>query len=101
HRADVLARDPEIHLGNLRTRHPLGILQRLSDRARRLLDVSDDAAAHAGRARLADAEHLNARMLRQVADDFGDDGGRLRGTDVESGDEAFRVHGNLAITWSR
>ena len=101
HRLHVLAGDAGVHLGDLRARHPLGVLQRLPDRARRLLDVGDDAAAHARRARLADAEDLDGRMLRQVADDFGDDGGRLGRADVESGDEAFRIHCSLAITWSR
>ena len=101
HRLHVLAGDAGVHVGDRRARHALGVLQRLADRARRLLDVGHDAAAHAGRARLADAEHLDRRMLRQVADDLGDDGGRLGRADVESGDEAFRVHGNLAITWSR
>ena len=48
---------------DLRARHPLGVLQRLPDRARRLLDVGDDAAAQPGRARLADAEHLDRRVL--------------------------------------
>ena len=86
---------------HLRAGHALGVLHRFANRARRLLDVGHDAAAHAGRARLPDAEHLDRRMLRQIALDFGDDGGRLRGPDVESRDEAFRIHWSLAITWSR
>jgi hypothetical protein len=36
-----------------------------------------------------------------MVDDFGDDGGRLRRPDIESGDEAVGGHGTLAITWSR
>ncbi len=39
---------------------------------------------------------LMRRVLRQVADDLGDDGGRLGGADVESGDEAVGIHGGKA-----
>ena len=81
---------PAVHILDVRARHPLGVLHRFPDRARGLFDVGHDAAAHAGRARLPDAEHFDRRVLRQVAVDFGDDGGRLRRPDVESSDEAFR-----------
>ena len=101
HRLHVLAGDPGVDVGDRRARHPFGVLQRLPDRPRRLLDVAHDAAAHAGRPRLPDPQHLDGGVLREIADDFGDDGGRLGRADVQSCDEAFRVHGNLAITWSR
>src|SRR4051812_21794894 len=100
HCLDVLAGDPGVELLHLRPGHPLRILQRLTNRARRLLDVGNDAASHTRGTRLADAEELDRGMLRQIARRFGDDGGRLGGPDVESRDEAFRIHGSLAMTWS-
>ena len=101
HRADMFAGDAEVDLGDLRAGHPLSVLERLPNGAGGFLDVGNDTAAHARGACLADAEHLDGRMLGQVADDFGDDSGRLGRANIQSGDEAVRVHGNLAITWSR
>ena len=101
HRLHVLARDPRVHVVHLHAGHALGVLDGFADRARRFLDVRHDAAAHPCRARLTDAQHFDRWMLRQIADDFADDGGRFRGAEVESGDEAIRIHWSRAITWSR
>ena len=92
HRLDVLTGDARVDLLHLRARHALGVLHRLANRARRLLDVGDDAAAHARGPRLSDPQHLDGGMPGKIALDFGDDGGGLRRPDVESRDEAFRIH---------
>ncbi len=100
HRLHVLAGDADIAGVDLHASHLLGVAHRLADRLRRFLDVGDDAAPNSGRACLTDAENLDARMTRQVADDLRDDGGRLGGSDIQSGDQAFNVHGRRAMTRS-
>ncbi len=101
HGLDVLPGDARVHLIHARARHALGVLERLADRARRFLDVGDDAAAHPRGARLPDTENSDRGMLRKVADDLGDHGGRFSRADVEARDEAFGVHWTLAMTCSR
>jgi len=101
HRANMLAGDAGIDIRDLRACHALGVLQRLADGACGLLDVGDDAAPHAGGTGLANAEHLDRRATLRGAHHLADDGGGASGPDVESGDETVRVHGSLAITWSR
>jgi hypothetical protein len=64
HRLDVFARDAGVDFLHLRAGHAFGVLHRFPNRACRLLDVGDDATAHAGRARLPDAEDLDRRVLR-------------------------------------
>jgi hypothetical protein len=92
HRLHMLAGDARIQLVHLSARHAFRILERLADRARRLLDVGHDAASHARGACLPDAQHFQRRTFRQLTDDFTDDGGRLRGADVDAGDESVGVH---------
>ena len=102
HRLHVLAGDADIHRVDLGAGHSFGVGEGLADRARRFLDVADDAAAEPRRARLSDAEDLHHRVARQLANDFRDQRGGLRAPDVEPGN---KVHGFghciLAMTWSR
>ena len=86
-RRHVLAGDPARDAAHLRPRHPLGVAHRGHDRPRRLIDVADHAAPHAGIPRQAHAEHLRHRRARQVADHFGDHRARLRAAEVEPGHE--------------
>src|SRR5258706_4391312 len=93
HRAHVLAGDAGIDRIDLGARHPFRVFDRFLDRARGLLDVGDDAAAKARRARLPDAEDLQRwRALAVTADCLGDQGGRLGGTNVQASDDSFGVH---------
>src|SRR5688500_12046169 len=102
HRLHVFARDARVHLVHLHAPHAFRVLNRLANGARGLLDVGHDATTHPGGPGLADPQHFQGRMLREIADDFADDGGRLRGADVEAGYDAVGVHwGIRAITWSR
>src|SRR5262249_2880157 len=90
-RLNMLSRDSGVYLLHLHAGHPLRILQCLTNRARGLLDVGDDAASHARRPRLPDAEHFRGRMFWRITHRFDDDGGGFGGPDVESNDEAVGI----------
>jgi hypothetical protein len=92
HRLHVLAGDPDERAVELHAGEPLRLLHRLPHRARRLLDVGDDAAAQPGGARVPDAEHPDPRTLRHLPDHLGDHRRRSRRADVEAGDESFGLH---------
>jgi hypothetical protein len=98
HGADVLTRDAGIDRIDLDARHSFGVFNGLLDRARCLFDVGDDSASQAGRPRLANAKDSQSRHAPTVAHRFSDDGGGLRGTDVQTSDDSFGVHCSLAIT---
>src|SRR5207302_771238 len=100
HRLHVLTGDTRVDVVHLGAGHALGVLHRFANGARRLLDVGDNPATHAGGLGLPDTEHLQDRSFGQVALDFGDDSGGPRGADVQRRDESFRIHWTLAMIWS-
>jgi hypothetical protein len=93
-----LAGDARVHDIDARAGHSFGVLHRFLDRAHRFIDVGDDATAESRRAGLAHTENIHGRMLRKIPNDFRDDGGGLGRSDVEPSNEAFYIHGSLAMT---
>ena len=93
HRPHVFSGNSRIDRIDLRPRHPFVVFDGFSDGPRRFLDVRNYSTTQSGGAGLADAEDLEIRRAPRV-------GGyrlanycrRLRGTDVESGDDVFRIH---------
>ena len=93
HRANVLTSDAGIQSIDLGPRHPLGVFDRLPDRASRFFDVGDYATTQSGRARLTDTQNLEVRRTLGVGRHrLADHRGRLRRPDVESGNDVFRIH---------
>ena len=93
HRAYVLAGDSRVDRIDLRARHPLGIFDRFPDRSSGLLDIRDYSTTQSSSPRLSYAEDFEiGRALRVGRHRLADDRGGLRRTDVQSGDDVFRIH---------
>ena len=93
HRAHVLSGNSRIESIDLRSRHPLGVFDRFPDRPCGLLDVGDDPLPQPGRASLTDAENFEIRRALGVGRyRLANYRRRLRRTDVQSGDDSFRIH---------
>ena len=88
----MLARDAARHVGDAPARHPLGVLQRGRDGARRFVDVAHHAAAHAGVLGETDAEDLCERSAWQITRQLRDHRAGLGAAEIESGDEAAIGH---------
>ena len=89
---DVLTRDTAGHVGHARAGHPLGVLERGGNGARRLVDVAHDAPAHAAVFREPDAKNLGERRARQIARQLRDHRAGLGAAEIEPGDEAAIGH---------
>src|SRR5216117_1204448 len=86
-RRHVFAGDPASDAVHLGAGHPLGVAQGGDDRPRRLVNVADDAASHAGVPRKPHPEHLRHRRPREIANHLGDHRARLGAAEVEPGHE--------------
>ncbi len=95
---DVRTGDREMHGVDLHAGRQLGFLDRLLDRFDGRFEVGDDAPADAMRLGDADADDVEAVFVDQLADNGGD----LRGADVES-DDVFLVPGHVCSlrAWGR
>ena len=82
--AHVAAGDAGVHRVDLAAGHQLGFFDRALDRLHGRLDVDDHALLQAARGMRADAQHLDAA----VGADFADERDDLRRADVEPDDQA-------------
>ncbi len=82
---DVRSADRQVHRADLDAGHQLGFLDRLLDRLDRRLEIDDDAALQALRFGDADADHIDAAVVQQLADHGAD----LGGADVETHHVSF------------
>ena len=87
HGLHVLARDADVQRLNLLSGHALRVAKCLRNAPGRVLDVGNDAAAKACRPCSPDAEHLQRRSPGQLARHFRNQGGGVRRSDVERGNE--------------
>ena len=85
---DVLAADPDERAIDLPAGQPLGVLDRVGDRADRLVDVDDDALLEPGR---RDGPVAHDRQP-PVAADLADEGADLAGADVDPDEDRFSFH---------
>ena len=84
----MLAADADEGAVDLPAGQPLGLLDRVGDRADRLLDVDDDALLQAGGGHRAVADDRQAA----VAADLADEGADLAGADVDADEDRFSFH---------
>ena len=98
HGLDMLAGNADEQRFDPLPSHAFGIPERLRNRAGRFFDVRNHAASESRCARRSDAEHPEHRSARQLASHLCDDGGGVRGADVECSNETVRTHGSRAMT---
>ena len=97
-RGHMLTRDAARHVRDPRPRHPLGVLERGGDGARRLVDVAHHPAADAAVFGETDAENLRERGARQIAGELRDHGAGLGAAEIEPGHEAAIRHQTVPPT---
>ena len=85
---DVLSPDAHERAVDLPAREPLGALDRIRDRADRLVDVDDDALLQP---RGGDGPVAHDRQP-PVAADLADEGAHLAGADVDADEDRFSFH---------
>src|SRR5207247_10888986 len=97
-RGHMLTRDAARHVRDPRPRHPLGVLERGGDGARRLVDVAHHPAADAAIFGETDTENLRERGARQIAGELRDHGAGLGAAEIEPGHEAAIRHQTVPPT---
>ena len=85
---DVLAADPDEGAVDLPARQPLGLLDRVRDRADGLVDVDDDALLEAGRGNGPVADDRQPTVAPHLADEGAD----LARADVDADQDRFSFH---------
>ena len=90
---DVGAGDADVGRADLDAGHQLRLLEHALDRVDGGLEVDHDTLAQAARLRLADADHVEAALVR----DLGDDRADLVGADVQADDVAILLLGQDSL----